>query len=87
MKRGAAMKAKKALRKLAKIESSLADVIDQYSPSTRQFQELLASAKNAIAEAKSSVNPDGVTRKPPARAKTAKKRGITSASAGRKRSA
>jgi hypothetical protein len=68
------MKAKKALKKLNKIESSLANIIDQYSPAETQFPELLASAKDAVAQATALVNPDGVTRKPPVRAKTIKKR-------------
>jgi hypothetical protein len=77
------MKAKKALKRLNKIESSLVAVIEKYSPSRPQFQELLASAKTAVARAKASVNPDGVARKPPVKAKSVKRRGITAA--GRKR--
>jgi len=77
------MKAKKALKRLNKIESSLTDVIEQYSPGKLQFQELLAAAKTAVAQAKATVNPDGVARKPPAKAKSAKRRGITAA--GRKK--
>jgi hypothetical protein len=80
---GAPMKAKKALKRLNKIESSLTDVIEQYSPGKLQFQELLAAAKTAVAQAKATVNPDGVARKPPAKAKSAKRRGITAA--GRKK--
>ena len=77
------MKAKKAIKKLNKIESSLAAVIEQYSPSEPQFQELLATAKTALAQAKATVNPDGVAKKPPVKAKSAKRRGITAE--GRKR--
>ena len=77
------MKTKKALKRLNKIESSLAAVIEQYSPGKPQFQELLASAKTDIAQAKAEVNPDGVAKKPPAKARSAKRRGITAA--GRKK--
>jgi len=77
------MKTKKALKRLNKIESSLAAVIEQYSAGKPKFQELLASARTAVAQAKATVNPDGVARKPPAKAKSAKRRGITAA--GRKR--
>jgi hypothetical protein len=80
---GAPMKAKKALKRLNKIESSLAVIIEQYSPSKPQFQDLLATAKTAVAEAKATVNPDGVARKPPVKAKSAKRRGLTAA--GRKK--
>ena len=80
---GAPMKAKKALKRLNKIESSLAAVIEQYSPGKPQFHELLASAKTCVAQAKAAVNPDGVARKPPVKAKSAKRRGITTE--GRKR--
>ena len=52
------MKAKKALKRLNKIESSLAVIIEQYFPSKPQFQDLLATAKTAVAEAKATVNPD-----------------------------
>ena len=77
------MKAKKALKRLNKIESSLATVIEQYSPGKPQFQELLATARTAVAQAKTTVNPDGVAKKPPVKAKSAKRRGITKA--GRKK--
>jgi hypothetical protein len=68
------MKAKKVLKKLNKIESSLADIMDQYSPARPQLIDLLSSAKEAVAQAKASVDAAGAIRKPPVRAKTTRKR-------------
>jgi hypothetical protein len=68
------MKARKVRKKLNKIESSLTDIMDQYSPAKPQLRDLLSSAKEAVAQAKASVDGKGIARKPPVRAKTARKR-------------
>lgn len=60
------MKAKKALKKLKRVESLLSRVIVQYAADARSVRELLDSAKAAVVRAQSSM-----TSQPPP--KTAKK--------------
>jgi hypothetical protein len=50
------MKANKALRRLAKIESSMSVVTERYSASTPHLREVLQDAKDAIARAKQAVS-------------------------------
>ena len=69
------MKAKKALKRLNKVESILANVIDQFSV-TDGLRELLDSAKASIVRAKKTVNRQGsarAARKPPVRAEKAQR--------------
>lgn len=80
------MKAKKALKRLNKIELLLSGVIDQFSTSKQDFRELLDSAKTAVVRAKESVNSqtsNSAAKKQPVRAQTTPQRGLTAD--GRKR--
>jgi hypothetical protein len=64
------MKAKKALKRLNKVETLLSNVIDQCPASARGLRELLDSAKASVVHAKGAVNV-GVNRaakKPPGKA-------------------
>ena len=61
------MKAKKALKRLNKIEVLLSNVIDQCPASARGLRELLDSAKTRVVRAKGVMNAR-VARKQPARA-------------------
>ena len=50
------MKTKKALKKLAKVESLLSSIIDQYDTNgERSLREALASAKESVIRAKETV--------------------------------
>ncbi len=64
------MKAKKALKRLKKVETILSNVIDQLPASARGLRELLDSAKASVVRAKGVVNThvDRAAKKPPARA-------------------
>ncbi len=65
------MKAKKALKRLNKVDVLLSNVIDQCPASARGLRELLDSARASVVRAKGAVNARG-SRKPakksPARA-------------------
>jgi hypothetical protein len=79
------MKAKKALKRLKKVETILSDVIDQLPASARGLRELLDSAQASVVRAKGTVNARvaRAARKPPVRAQESV-RGRLSAN-GRKR--
>jgi hypothetical protein len=77
------MKAKKALKRLNKVEVLLSDVIDQCPASARGLRGLLDSAKTSVVRAKGVVNARVAAKKPPVRAQESV-RGSLSA-AGRKR--
>ena len=64
------MKAKKALKRLNKVESLLSNVIRQCSVSARGLRELLESAQTSVIRAKGAVNMRvaRAAKKPPARA-------------------
>jgi hypothetical protein len=64
------MKAKKALKRLNKVEVLLSNVIDQCPPSARGLRDLLDSAKASVVRAKGAVNARVVraAKKPPASA-------------------
>jgi hypothetical protein len=64
------MKAKKALKRLNKVESSLSNVIDQFPASARGLRELLESARSSVVRAQEVVNARvaRALKKPPARA-------------------
>jgi len=59
------MKAKKAMKRLSKVESILSNVIDQFSASDNGLRELLDTAKTSVVRAKKTV---GAAKKPPATA-------------------
>jgi hypothetical protein len=65
------MKAKKAIKRLSKVEAILSNVIDQFSNTKNGLRELLDSAKTSIVRAKKSVGlqeSSKATKKPPATA-------------------
>jgi hypothetical protein len=76
------MKANKAVKRLAKIEASMSDVIERYSASTPHLREVLQDAKAAVTRAKEAVslqassgtaeNPPVNHSKPPSKAATKK---------------
>jgi hypothetical protein len=78
------MKAKKAFKRLDKIETMLSDVINRVPESKDGLGELLGSAKAAIARAKQTVNSQAKgAKKPAAKAGTAQRGRLTAA--GRKK--
>jgi hypothetical protein len=50
------MKAKKAIKRLAKAESLLANVRDQYPAANNGLRELLDSAKTSVSQARASID-------------------------------
>jgi hypothetical protein len=64
------MKAKKALKRLNKVETILSNVIDQCPASSRGLRDLLDSARASVVRAKGAVNArlTRAAKKPPARA-------------------
>jgi hypothetical protein len=82
------MKTKKAIKRLNKVESILANVIDQFSESHNGLRELLDSAKTSIVRAKKSVGRQESTRaakKPAAGAKRLSAEGRRNISAAAKK--
>ena len=80
------MKAKKALKRLAKAETLLADVLDQYPAGKNGLRELLGSAKTSLAQARAAIDVEAEVepaKKAPERAKEAKQNRLSDA--GRKR--
>lgn len=79
------MKAKKALKRLAKAETLLADVRNQYQPARNGFRELLDSAKTSVAQARAAIDLEvaPLARKAPVKAKESKSNRLSAA--GRKR--
>src|SRR5712691_11076412 len=67
------MKARKALKRLNKVETLLTNVIDQCPNTARGLRQLLDSAKASVVRAKGVVNARVTrnTRKPPVRAEQA----------------
>jgi hypothetical protein len=69
------MKAKKAAKRLKKIETVLAGIIDDYSADKPVLRELLDSARGSIAQAKAKLTPRvsrTSAKKPVAKSATAK---------------
>jgi hypothetical protein len=80
------MKAKKAVKRLTRVEALLSNVIDQYAGNGHRVKELLDSAKESVVRAKETVNQEAsskTTKKPPAKAEKSLRRGLTAE--GRKR--
>ncbi len=80
------MKAKKALKRLNKIEALLSSVIEQFPASNNGFGELLDSAKTAVVRAKKTVNsqsPTASARKSAVKPETPQRRRLSAD--GRKR--
>ncbi len=79
------MKAKKALKKLAKAETLLTGVRDQYQASKNGLRDLLEAATNSVAQARAAIDAETALppKKAPTRAKEAKPNRLSPA--GRKR--
>lgn len=79
------MKAKKALKRLTRVEALLSDVIDRYAATERDLKDLLGEAKASVVRAKETVTVKAspATKKPPAKAEKSKKSGLSAE--GRKR--
>ncbi len=74
------MKAKKAVKRLTKVEVLLSDVIEQYAAGQNGVRELLGSAKQSVVQAKETMNSQassGAGKKPPVKAQEPKSRGLT----------
>ena len=70
------MKAKKAVKRLTKVETLLSDVIEQYADNHSRTRDLLDTAKESVSRAKKSVS---------LRAAKAAKKGTPKVSAARRR--
>jgi hypothetical protein len=80
------MKAKKALKRLRRVEELLSIVIDQFAASERSVRELLGSARASVIRARARINSKsapGTARKPQVKAKQTKRSHLTAE--GRKR--
>jgi hypothetical protein len=53
---GAAMKAKKAVKRLTRVEVLLSNIIEQYAGNEHRVKELLDSAKESVVRARETVN-------------------------------
>ena len=73
------MKAKKALKRLNKVETILSNVIDQFPTRARDVRELLDSARASVVRAKGVVNTHAAraAKKPPARAQGSARRHVS----------
>jgi|SRR5258705_9886179 hypothetical protein len=81
------MKAKKAVKRLARVEALLAGVLDQFSDGKQALRKLLDSAKGSVARAKEEIHlqtAPSAEKKAPVQAKAVTRRRRISA-AGRKR--
>src|SRR5204862_356324 len=67
------MKAKKAIKRLHRVETLLGTVIDQYDASTREVHDLLDAARSSVASATRALAATP-SRKPPAKAKQTRAR-------------
>ncbi len=69
------MKAKKALKRLTRVEGLLSDVIEQYAGSDGNMRELLDTAKLSVVRAKKTMNgaaSPGAAEKKPVKAENSK---------------
>jgi hypothetical protein len=69
------MKAKKALKRLTRVETLLSDVVDQYDAIEPDVRELLDSAKASVVRAKETVDGKAsakAAKKPPVKAEKSK---------------
>jgi hypothetical protein len=81
------MKAKKALKRLNKVEALLSNIIDQFQGDKHGLYELLHSAKATVVRVKKTVNSQlstrSVKKNPPVKTETSQQRHLTPK--GRKR--
>ena len=79
------MKAKKALKRLHRVETILTTVIKKYAGRKRALRELLDSAKGTVVRATETLNKSpSATRKPPAKADQQEQATATATNAKRK---
>ena len=74
------MKAKKALKRLNRVEELLSNVVDQYAGSERGVRNLLESAKASVVQAKEAVSQQTLpadAKKPPRKAGKSSRRQLT----------
>lgn len=74
------MKAKKAVKKLTRVEAPLSNIVAQYAGHGHRVKELLDSAQESVIRAKATVNQQAAskdTKKPSAKAKNRLRRGHT----------
>jgi hypothetical protein len=74
------MKAKKALKRLTRVETLLKGVLDQYRSSEQQVEELLNSAKTSISQVKQAIFAKvsaATAKKPPAKAEKPRRRRLS----------
>ena len=72
------MKARKALKRLHRVETLLRTVIDQYNGSTHEVYELLSAARSSVASATQTLA-ESPARKPAAKAEHPQSRNLSSA--------
>ena len=72
------MKARKALKRLHRVETLLGTVIDQYDASTPEVNELLSAARSSVASATQTLAASPA-RKPAAKAEQPQSRKLSSA--------
>jgi len=71
------MKAKKAIKRLAKAEALLSGVLDQFSGSEERVRGLIETARTSVVEAKTGIDKQAApktAKKPPASAAESKSR-------------
>jgi len=61
------MKARKAIKRLQRVETLLGNVIDQYDSGTKEVKDLLDAARSSVASATKALA-DTPVKKPPAKA-------------------
>ena len=74
------MKAKKAAKRLTRVEALLSNVIDQYDASEASVRELLDSARASVVQAKEAVSlqsAPATAKKPPVKAREPKRRRLS----------
>ena len=80
------MKAKKAVKRLSKVESLITNVIDRYAAGEGDLRELLDSARASVVRAQEMVSvqvSSAAPKKPPVKAHSPSRRGLSTE--GRKR--
>jgi len=82
------MKAKKAFKRLTKVETLLSDVVQEYSSAEQSLKNLLENAKASVTLAKESIDlkvDPAAPKKPPAKADTPRNGRNRLSAAGRKK--
>ena len=72
------MKAKKAIKRLHRVETILGTVIDQYDAGSREVHDLLDAARSSVASATQALTASPA-KKPPAKAEQTRARKLSNA--------